>query len=40
VLEEALDELAARVFGVGAEDVGGIAGEEGLDLMWMRSEAM
>ena len=32
VLEEALDEFAARVFGFAAEDVGGVAREQGLRL--------
>ena len=32
MLEETLDELAAGVFGVAAEDVGGVAGQQGLGL--------
>ena len=35
VLEEALDELAARVFGFAFGDVEGSRGSSILDLMWM-----
>ena len=40
MLEETLDEFAARVFGVASDDSEGSRGSRVFDLMWMSSEAM